>query len=220
MFDVRNVTCDTWYRIKDIDIRVIVKMGKIFCLIGKSATGKDTIYNRILEDKSLGLQKIVLYTTRPIREGEQDGVEYHFTSVETLHELQAEKKVIECRCYHTIHGDWYYYMVKDHQIDLDKKDYLVIGTVESYTMIRDYFGSEKVVPIYIDLDDGIRLERALNRERKQEYPKYEEMCRKFLADSKDFSPENLKKAKIEKIFFNNDLEHCIREISDYMKSLT
>ena len=76
------------------------------------------------------------------------------------------------------------------------------------------------MPIYIDLDDGIRLERALNRERKQEYPKYEEMCRRFLADSKDFSPENLKKAKIEKIFFNNDLEHCIREISDYMKSLT
>ena len=53
MFDVRNVTCDTWYRIKDIDIRVIVKMGKIFCLIGKSATGKDTIYNRILEDKDI-----------------------------------------------------------------------------------------------------------------------------------------------------------------------
>lgn len=194
-------------------------MGKIFCLIGKSATGKDTIYNRILDDHALELQKIVLYTTRPIREGEKEGVEYHFTSVETLEKLQKEGKVIECRCYHTIHGDWYYYMVEDNQINLEKKDYLVIGTVESYTLIRDYFGDDKVVSIYIDLDDGLRLERALSRERQQELPKYEEMCRRFLADSKDFSKENLEKAGISRVFINDDLERCIREISNYIVSL-
>ena len=59
-------------------------MGKIFCLMGKSSTGKDTIYKRLLEDQELGLQRIVPYTTRPIREGEQEGVEYHFVSEETL----------------------------------------------------------------------------------------------------------------------------------------
>lgn len=51
-------------------------MGKIICLMGKSSTGKDTIYKHLLSDRRLGLKKIVPYTTRPIRNGERDGVEY------------------------------------------------------------------------------------------------------------------------------------------------
>lgn len=54
-------------------------MGKIICLMGKSSSGKDTIYKNLMEDKSLGLRKLIPYTTRPMREGEQEGVEYHFT---------------------------------------------------------------------------------------------------------------------------------------------
>ena len=53
-------------------------MGKIFCVMGKSASGKDTIYRRLMEAPGLGLERIVLYTTRPIRAGEKDGVDYHF----------------------------------------------------------------------------------------------------------------------------------------------
>ncbi len=45
-------------------------MGKIFCVMGKSASGKDTIYNKILQDDSLMLSRIIPYTTRPIRDGE------------------------------------------------------------------------------------------------------------------------------------------------------
>lgn len=48
-------------------------MGKIFYIMGKSSSGKDTIYSRLLEDSQLGLSRIVLYTTRPMREGEQEG---------------------------------------------------------------------------------------------------------------------------------------------------
>ena len=55
-------------------------MGKIICLMGKSSTGKDTIYKHLLADRRLGLKKIVPYTTRPIRNGERDGVEYFFRS--------------------------------------------------------------------------------------------------------------------------------------------
>ena len=96
-------------------------------------------------------------------------------------------------------------MAKDDQIDLEKFNYLIIGTLESYVKIRDYFGQDKVVPIYIDLVDGERLTRALQREKKQCEPKYEEMCRRFLADSKDFSIENLERAGIMKYFYNNNL---------------
>ena len=60
-----------------------------------------------------------------------------------------------------------------------------------------------VLPIYIEVDDGIRLTRALEREKRQENPKYEEMCRRFLADQRDFSPENISNAKITNIFNNN-----------------
>lgn len=191
-------------------------MGKIYCLMGKSSTGKDTIYKKLLEDKELALEKIVPYTTRPIREGETQGIEYHFTDESVLNKLKEDNKIIECRKYDTIHGIWYYFMVKDDQIDLEHKDYVIIGTLESYLMTREYFGNDIVVPIYIDLDDGERLARALNRERQQQVPKYEEMCRRFLADSKDFSEDRLLEAGIKKRFINENLDTCIQEIKQYI----
>lgn len=193
-----------------------VEMGKIYCIMGKSSTGKDTIYKRLLEKEELGLHKIVPYTTRPIREGEQEGVEYHFTDVSTMEQLRNENKIIECRAYHTVHGIWYYYMVKDAQIDLKSKDYLIIGTLESYLMVRDYFGEKQVVPIYVEIDDGERLTRALKREKTQSEPKYEEMCRRFLADCEDFSEEKLELAGIGIRFENNDLEKCITQVIEYI----
>ena len=69
----------------------------------------------------------------------------------------------------------------------------------------------------IELDDGVRLQRALNREKKQKVPKYEEMCRRFLADSQDFSAENIKKAGITKSFYNDNLKHCTKEIIQYIE---
>lgn len=189
-------------------------MGKIFCIMGKSATGKDTIYKKLLQNSELGLRRIVSYTTRPIREGEKEGIEYHFTDVKNLELLEQQGKIIECRAYDTIHGIWYYFMVKDSQIDLTQNDYLIIGTLESYVKIRDYFGEEHVVPIYIDLEDGERLSRALEREKIQSEPKYEELCRRFLADCQDFSCKKLREAGIDKCYINYDLESCITEIEE------
>lgn len=187
-------------------------MSKIFCIMGKSATGKDTIYKRLLQNSELGLKRIVSYTTRPIREGEKEGEEYHFTDVKNLELLKQQGKIIECRSYDTIHGIWNYFMVKDNQVDLTKNDYLVIGTLESYLKIKDYFGEDHVVPIYIELEDGERLTRALDREKTQSKPKYEELCRRFLADCQDFSDEKLKEAGIHRFYVNNDLENCLSEI--------
>lgn len=193
-------------------------MGKIFYLMGKSSSGKDTLYKKILEDERVSLKTIVPYTTRPIREGEEEGVEYHFVTKEQLEEIQASGNVIELRTYETCHGLWHYFTVDDGQIDLSKEDYLIIGTLESYEKTRDYFGQKNVIAIMIELDDGLRLHRAIEREHKQENPKYEELCRRFLADSRDFSKDNLEKAKIRQIFYNHDLEQCKDAIVLYMKS--
>lgn len=185
-------------------------MSKIFYLMGKSASGKDTIYKKIKEAIP-ELKTIVIYTTRPIRQGEAEGVEYHFVDEDKLQEFQRAGKVIELREYNTVHGVWKYFTVDDGQFDAED-DYIAIGTLESYKGMRQYLGEEKLVPIYIEVDDGVRLERALHRERKQKEPKYEELCRRFLADAVDFSTEKLNEAGITHRFLNTDVEKCVDEI--------
>lgn len=195
-------------------------MGKIICLMGKSSTGKDTIFKRLLQRESLGLKRIVPYTTRPMREGEQEGVEYHFTDEAGFQALQVQGKIIEDRAYNTVHGLWRYFTVADESVDLEKSSYCIIGTLEAYVRIRDYFGDDRVLPVLIELDDGERLQRALNREKSQENPKYEEMCRRFLADSKDFSEEKIEEAGIRKRFYNDMLETCLQAIVTYISEST
>ena len=194
-------------------------MGKIFCIIGKSSTGKDTIFQRLLDREDLGLCQIVSYTTRPIRAGEVDGIEYHFCSKEEERALEEAGKVVELRSYDTCHGVWDYFTVDDGQVDLDKNNYLIIGTIESFVKIREYYSKDVVVPIYIEVEDGVRLQRALQREMSQTNPKYEEMCRRFLADSQDFSRENMQAAGISHIFYNVEINQTEEEIVTYMKSL-
>lgn len=192
-------------------------MGKIFYLMGKSSSGKDTIYKLLLDSKELYLHTIVPYTTRPIREGETEGAEYHFVDEEKLKKIEISGRLIEIRAYHTFHGIWKYFTVADNQIDLNSKDYLIIGTLESYNRMKEYYGVEKVIPIMIDLDDGIRLQRALDREKIQAKPKYQELCRRFLADAADFSEDKVKEASISRYFYNDNLEKCLNEIIQYIK---
>lgn len=194
-------------------------MGKIFYIMGKSSSGKDTIYERLLEDEAVGLRPIVLYTTRPIRRGEQEGREYHFVTPGRLEEWKREGKIIELRDYRTVHGIWSYFTADDGQIDLNSSSYLGIGTLESYNRMREYFGEGTMCPIYIEVEDGERLKRAIKREEKQEEPKYEELCRRFLADAADFSEENIRRAGIGKRFRNEVLESCLEEIREYLYEL-
>ena len=193
-------------------------MGKIFCVMGKSATGKDTIYQKLLNESSLDLKRIIPYTTRPIREGEEAGREYYFCTEEDVERLDQEGRIVELRAYNTVYGIWKYFTVDDGNIQLDKENYLLIGTLEAYTKIRDYFGKEKVLPIYIEVEDGDRLIRAISREKSQDIPKYEEMCRRFLADAKDFSEENLLAAGIEKRFINVELSDTIMKVEKFIKA--
>ncbi len=193
-------------------------MGKIFCLMGKSSCGKDTLYKRILSDPSLPLQTLVPYTTRPMRDGETEGVEYYFRTESQRQGPGTPGKNIELRSYETVHGIWKYFTVNDHQIHLERHNYLLIGTLESFKKLRSYFGPDTLVPIYIELEDGERLQRALNRERLQTVPGYTELCRRFLADEKDFSQENLQKAGITLSFSNHDLEICTENIISFIKA--
>ncbi len=190
------------------------KSSHIYYLMGKSASGKDSIYQKLLQMEELQLRPLVLYTTRPIREGETDGVEYHFVDDTYLAEKDAAGKIIELREYQTVAGPWKYATVDDGSF-AGEGDILGIGTPESYKKLKEYFGEEKMVPLYIEVEDGLRLHRALERERSQKTPRYAELCRRFLADAEDFAPEKLQEAGITQHFENTGkLEDCIEQIAD------
>lgn len=188
--------------------------GKIFFVMGKSASGKDTIYKKLLEYFP-ELKTVTLYTTRPMREGETEGGEYHFIGEEQLEAMKSKGRVIEMRTYQTMYGPWSYATVEDGQIDLSQGSYMMIGTLESYESIRTYFGENGAVPIYIEVEDGERLIRAVNREKQQKNPKYTELCRRFLADETDFSEEKLAQAGItaEERYENQELSDCLKNIA-------
>ncbi len=195
-------------------------MGKLFYIMGKSASGKDSIYAELLSRQELGLKSLIIYTTRPIRAHETDGVEYHFVDETRMRQMEKEGVIIELRIYHTVQGPWYYFTADDESIRLEDSSYLALGTLESYQKLRRYYGEDKVVPIYIEVEDGERLSRALCRERREDSPDYEEMCRRFLADQKDFSEENIRRAGISHRFYNRVQEDCAEEIADYVLQFT
>ena len=81
-------------------------MGKIYYIMGKSSSGKDTLFKEILK-RWPELKTVTLYTTRPIRDGEQDGVEYYFVTKERIDQFKVEGRLIEMRTYPSMHGDWH-----------------------------------------------------------------------------------------------------------------
>lgn len=190
-------------------------MGKIYYIMGKSASGKDTIFRKLYEECP-GTKMFITYTTRPMRDNEANGREYHFVDESVIEMYREQGKLVEMRTYNTVKGRWVYATIDDGSVNLTSRNYLIIGTLDSYIKIREYFGEKNVVPLYIDLSDSIRLQRALNRENLQEEPQYAEMCRRFLADEEDFSDERLKAAGIIRKYLNEDLNKCISEIKEVM----
>ena len=188
-----------------------IGLGKIYYIMGKSASGKDTIYRELVRLYP-ELREIILYTTRPIRDGEKNGREYFFTDEKSLDEYEKKGRLIEKRTYQTMYGPWSYATVDDGQVDIKKHSYIGIGTLESYLKIRDYYGRDNVQPIYISIDDRTRLLRAIEREAKEEKPKYIELCRRYIADEDDFSADKLAAAGIAGSYQNIDLDKCIEAI--------
>ena len=185
----------------------------IFYIMGKSASGKDTLYKKLL-DEDLGLLTFPIYTTRPKRDGEHDGKEYFFVSEKFLED--NKNKVIEKRIYNTVFGPWIYATLDDGYIN-NNKNYLIIGTLESYNSIKKHFGEDKVFPIYLEVSDDVRRVRAMKREKMQVHPKFDEMERRFRADEIDFSEENIKGAGIKKRYNADDFSICTNNIINDIK---
>ncbi len=158
----------------------------IFCLMGMSGTGKDSIKRELLKDKTLGLNLLVPYTTRPKRPGEIEGVDYYFTDNQDFAKFLEGGKVVEFREYpHYVDGNVIYYTVDDTEVD---KDYLLITTPDAFVKIKEYFSQKNIgcKDLYLFVDPVIRLKRCFDRENASGGEKYKELIRRFLADEEDY----------------------------------
>ena len=216
----------------------------IYYLMGKSASGKDSIFHKLLEKGHF--QRLIPYTTRPMREGEAEGQEYHFISEEEFEKLISTGEMAEYRVYDTVFGKWYYGTVLPEEaesaVQADKtermaateradklertaateqadeteraarKRYLAIGTLESYLQLKAKLGERGIFPLYIEVPDEIRLERAFLRQEGGGKKTREEILRRFKADDEDFSEDKLAQAGIRKRYPNTDLTECAKEI--------
>ena len=185
-------------------------MSKIFCIVGKSASGKDTIYKKIITAYGDELVNVVIGTTRPMRIGEVDGVDYRFFTDEQLAELEKSGKVIEKRQYNTMQGIWSYFTL---EFDLSaEKNYIIISTLEGAQSITNRYGDDRVCVVYLSIDDRLRLLRCIDRESRQEKPDYSEVCRRFIADQKDFSEEKIKEFNnIHYIDSSKSIDECLKQ---------
>ena len=181
---------------------------RIFYLMGKSAAGKDTIYRKLSERFPM-LRPLIPYTTRPQRAGEAEGREYHFVSEARFLELRDSGRMIEERAYQTEKGLWRYGSVDEG--GGEDTLWLGIGTLESYRKFCAYFGSERVIPLYFEVDAGERLKRSFAREQREAVPCYAELVRRFQADEADYAEDKLLAAGIKKRYRNAELGACLGE---------
>lgn len=194
----------------------MIFLKRLFCLIGKSGAGKDTVFGELL--KRTSLRPVVTYTTRPMRQGEVNGREYYFVTDETMEKLSSENKIIEKRTYHTVHGDWNYFTC---DIDFSiSEHYAMIGTPEVVNKLLDYYDNETVVVIYLDLDNKERLLRCISRESEQTKPNYSEVCRRYLSDEEDFCESIIDSCKnlhrVDSSGTNDEnVSQCIKIINSY-----
>ena len=197
-------------------LRMVFGMRFLYVFMGKSATGKDTLFDETLK-RHPELKKLVTYTTRPIREGERDGDEYFFTDEDVLKDLEDKGRVIEVRKYDTAKGAWYYFTAADPSYLEDDSDYCLISTLEGYLKLRAYFGEKTVKPIYIEVSDITRIERSVGREKKEKTPCIAEVCRRYLADEEDFAEEKLELNGITDRVVNDNKQKALEQIDKILE---
>ncbi len=190
------------------------KNNKIIFFIGPSGSGKDTFLAYTLEHYNI--KPIILLTTRPKRSHEVEGREYYFISSIEMDNLEKKELLIERRDYTTVHGIWSYATGKE-QIDLENYNYCLANTWEGYNQFLNVYSPDQLVPIYFQMDDGIRLQRCLDREKKLENGKYAEMCRRFLADAKDFTEDQIIKYKPFIVYNNNTIADTTNELDNILE---
>ena len=190
----------------------ITRVKKLFCLLGYSSVGKDTILKQVLKDID-DVKPIISTTTRPMRKGETEGVEYYFIDDKTFMEKGTD--FVEQRIYHTkvkengVEKDatWRYGI---ERAELEKDDYLIV-IVDSvgYKELKNYVGNGKIVPIFISAPQEELKARALARGDLEA-----EIDRRLKDDYERFMDFRVRTVYHEVKNTNGRLEEAIKEVEN------
>lgn len=161
---------------------------KIITLVAKSSAGKDEILNTVVK-LNPNVKTIVSYTSRPIRQGEINGVTYHYISDEQVQTMLNNGEFLEHRIYKTVKGNWIYGVGKS-SFDLNSEDvYIVILDLQGLKQLKAYLEennkSDCLISIYIKASGRTRLLRSLQREGDLSDNQCKEICRRFIVDEDD-----------------------------------
>ena len=177
-------------------------MYKIIAIMGEAGTGKDSLMQEILKLKP-EFHEIISCTTRPMRQGEAEGVNYYYYTPEQFGDRVLYNEMLEC----TVFNDWFY----GTSYDSVRSDCINIGVfnptgVESLLARSDV----DVKVIRVVAEDKTRLIRQLNREER---PDVREIVRRFNADWMDFDgvDQDIPSYKV----FNGEgsnLFHCAQHV--------
>ena len=170
------------------------KRSKLFIISGASASGKDTIANRLSRSSGCIITPLISHTDRPMREGEADRKPYYFIDNDTFKTHVLSDFFIEHRAYNSKFGTWNYGLSKD-EINLMSKNignYSVIVDVQGKNSIIDYINANNlpidVVTVFIKASKQQRYLRSFSRQGAMTDEEVEEVERRFQADDKDITP--------------------------------
>ena len=193
-------------------------MQNLTILVGCSASGKDTVMNRLV--KEFDVKPVISYTTRPIRDCEIQGREYHFITEEEFERMKNNAEFIETRVYETVKGNWYYGLPKCGFDPEDDNNYITIldfdGLLELEKWLRSIGQINKLTSIYIDVTEQNRLIRSLNREQNMTKKQVEEVIRRYYDDNSNVVTG---KAYCSLVFPNNtyeEFDNLIEYIYEYV----
>ena len=189
-----------------------VRAKKIFALLGYMGVGKDTILKQVLKDID-DIKPIISTTTRPMRKGETEGVEYYF--IDDTEFFRRGTDFVEQRIYHTkvkengVEKDatWRYGI---ERMELEKDDYLIV-IVDSvgYKELKNYVGNNKIVPIFISAPQEELKARALARGDLEA-----EVDRRLKDDYERFMDFRVRTVYHEVKNTNGRLEEAIKEVEN------
>lgn len=188
-------------------------MAKIITLTAESSGGKDTIFKKVLE---LGnVTPIISTTSRPMRESEQQGIEYNFVSYEEANKLIKQDKFIEKRLYEVANGDTWIYGITKDSIDLKSDNvYLAILDGKGLDEITNYIHNKGyrniITSIFITSTEETRLSRSYQRQKGElTEPVKREIHRRLKADMLEVTPYKNKTCLNLRNEFDEDLDNCV-----------
>ena len=162
---------------------------KLILLIGCMASGKDTILKEMINEGYA--EPVISHTSRPMRKGEKDGIEYHFVSTEEMLKMKENNEFIEFKSYKAANNEKWYYGVNKNSLEKGlSKNYILIVDITGMRQIKEYFKDDKnmeITTIFLDVDKETRRKRAIRRD-DMTLEKVKEIERRLKADDKEVYP--------------------------------